>query len=171
MNVHRHLGPLMIAVASMTMGVPLQACAAGASDKSATGMTTAAMKANGSGVVVQYRVDSASQTGQSVSVVINFDNVTDPAGATVSLTATGGLSLDRVAATYALPAGKSTTLTVPVAPPADGIGYLNIFTTQGGATSATSIPVQVGKAPSALPKRNELKETPEGDKVLSIPVK
>ncbi|RZL87668.1 MAG: hypothetical protein EOP82_25640 [Variovorax sp.] len=129
------------------------------------------MKANGSGISVQYRVDGTPEAGRAVPVVLSFDGVTDPAGATLRLTADGGLTLGSEASTRTLPAGEATTVTVQVVPAATGVGYLNVFTAQHGATSVTSVPVRVGKAPSALPASGELKQTPDGDKILPMPVK
>ena len=161
------------AVAALALGVSLQACAQNTKPAHTTTgkMTAAPMKPGGSGVAVQYRVDGTPEPGRAVSVVLSFDGVTDPAGATVQLRADGGLALTGSAGPHALPAGKTSTLTVPVVPDADGSGYLHVFTTQNGATSATSITVQVGKVPSALPASSGLKQTPEGDKILSMPVK
>ncbi|CAN7191195.1 hypothetical protein LJR290_000430 [Variovorax sp. LjRoot290] len=169
MRAYRSLAAIV--VASLAMGVSLQACADSKPERSAPKMTAAPAKSNGSGVSVQYRVDGTPQAGSAVSVVLSFDGITDPAGASVRLTAEGGLSLVGAGGTQALPAGQATTLTVQVVPSAEGVGYLHVFTTQRGATSATSVPVQVGKAASAMPASDTLKQTPDGDKIRSMPVK
>ncbi|SDC88761.1 hypothetical protein SAMN05444679_1064 [Variovorax sp. CF079] len=169
MRAYRSLAAIV--VASLAMGVSLQACADSKPERSAPKMTAAPAKSNGSGVSVQYRVDGTPQAGSAVSVVLSFDGITDPAGASVRLTAEGGLSLVGAGGTQALPAGQATTLTVQVVPGAEGVGYLHVFTTQRGATSATSVPVQVGKAASAMPASDTLKQTPDGDKIRSMPVK
>jgi hypothetical protein len=177
MDARRSLGTTAV-VLTLALSVPLQACA-DASKASSSGklhnpqapMKTAPMKANGSGISVQYRLDATPQAGLATPVVLSFDGVTDAAGATVRWTADGGLSLANAAETRTLPAGQATTLTVQVVPGAAGIGYLHVFTTQHGASSVTSIPVQVGKAPSAMPASSDLKQTPGGDKILSMPVK
>lgn len=169
MRAHRSLAAIV--VASLAMGASLQACADSKPERSGPKMTAAAAKSNGSGVSVQYRVDGTPQVGSAVSVVLSFDGITDSAGASARLTAEGGLSLIGAGGTQPLPAGETTTLTVQVVPSAEGIGYLHVFTTQRGATSATSVPVQVGKTPAALPASGTLKETPEGDKIRAMPVK
>lgn len=177
MGARRSAGASAIAL-TLTLCLPMMACADGAS-KSApaktpnphASMKVAPMKANGSGVDVSYRIDAAPEAGRAIPVVLSFGGVTDPAGGTVRLTVDAGLSLGAAAALYALPANQVTTLTVEVVPGAAGIGYLNVFTTQHGITGATSIPVQVGKAPAAMPASGELKQTPAGDKILSMPVK
>lgn len=136
-----------------------------------TSMKTAPMKANGSGVVVRYRIDGTPAIGVAIPLVLTFDGVTEHGGAALRLTTEGGLALGDVAATRTLPAGEVTSLTIKVTPSAAGIGYLHVFTTQYGATSATSIPVQVGQSPSALPGAGELKQSPGGDRVRSMQVK
>jgi hypothetical protein len=169
MRAYRSLGA--VAIAALTVGVSLQACADSKPAPGTPKMTAAPAKTNGSGVSVQYRVDGTPQAGSAVSVVLSFDGITDSAGASVRLTAEGGLSLSGAGGTQPLPAGQTTTLTVQVVPSAEGIGYLHVFTTQRGATSATSVPVQVGKTPSALPASGTLKQTPDGDKIRPMPVK
>lgn len=169
MRAHRSLAAIV--VASLAMGMSLQACADSKPERNASKMTAAPAKSNGSGVSVQYRVDGTPQAGVALPVVLSFDGITDPAGASVRFTTEGGLSLAGAGATQPLPAGQTTTLTVQVVPGADGIGYLHVFTTQRGATSATSVAVQVGKAPSAMPASDTLKQTPDGDKIRAMPVK
>lgn len=133
-------------------------------------MKAAPMKSNGSGVLVRYRVDATSiEAGRPVPIVLSFENVTDPAGATVRLSTDGGLSLGATVATHVLPPGTATTLTVEVVPAGDAVGYLHVFTTQRGASSATSI--AIGKGASALPPSSDLKQTPGGDTIRQMPVK
>ena len=136
-------------------------------------MKAAPMKANGSGVVVRFRVaDATQQTGKAISVELTFEGITDPSGAALRLAGDGGVSLGSTEVTRTLPAGVATTLTVLVTLAGEGVGYLHVFTTQYGATSATSIPLQIGKAPSALPASgDDLKQTPGGEKILPMPVK
>ncbi|MBT2326400.1 hypothetical protein J7E62_29225 [Variovorax paradoxus] len=171
-SMRAHRGLATIVVAALAMGVSLQACADGKPGRHDLKMTAAPAKTNGSGVSVQYRLDGTPQAGSAVSVVLSFDGITDPAGASFRLTTDGGLTLvGGAGGTQPLPAGQTSTLTVQVVPGADGTGYLHVFTTQRGATSATSVPVQVGKAPSAMPASDALKQTPDGDKIRAMPVK
>ena len=168
-------GTAVVVVLAAAMCAPLLACAGGngaaRNSSSHAPLITAPTKVNGSGVVVGYRIETTPQAGTRTSITLNLEGVTDPAGATIRLSADGGLSLVNAAVLPVLPANVVTTLTIDVVPAGAGIGYLNVFTTQFGLTSATSIPVQVGKAPSALPAAGELKQTPAGDKILSMPVK
>lgn len=163
--------PVKIAAAlacALALAVPLVASAAGPAGKA---MTTAPMKSNGAGVQVQYRVDGTPEAGRPVSVVLGFDGIADPAGASVRLTTEGGLVLSGAESSRILPAGQASTWTVEVVPAAAGIGYLHVFTTQGGATSATSIPVAVGKPSETLPASGALKQSADGEKILPMQVK
>lgn len=161
----------IVLLCALSAGAPLQACADGNARRGVSKATMAPTKANGSGISVEYRIDATPQAGRAMPVVLSLGGVTDPAGAAVRLVGDAGLSLGGGAASRTLPAGETTVLTVDVLPPADGIGYLHVFTTQHGATSATSIPVQVGKAPAAMPASSALKQGTNGEKILSMPVK
>lgn len=152
-------------VSVLALAAPLVVQGAGAP------MTTAPMKANGSGIEVQYRVDGAPQAGRPVSVLLSFAGVADPAGATVRLATDGGLSLAGSETQRSLAAGQATTWTVDVVPPATGIGYLHVFTTQSGTTSVTSVPVGVEKPASAMPGGDTLKQGAGGEKILPMKVK
>lgn len=128
-------------------------------------------KANGSGIEVQFRIDGTPRLGEALPITLSFVGITDPAGATVRFTADAGLSLP-AAYLSKLPLSRgqtAPTLTVPVTPMAEGLAYLNVFTTQGGKTSGNSVPVQVGKAAASKPG-GELKSTPSGDRILIVPV-
>ncbi len=167
-----------IVLATLAMSASLQACAeSGArltvtrSDNARAALTAAPMKMNGSGITMQYRIDTTPQAGRATPVVLKFNGVTDSVGASVRLSADSGLTLEGAETPRALPAGEITTWTVTVVPAADGIRYLHVLTTQNGATSATSIAIQVGKAPANLPSSSELKQSPSGEKILSMPVK
>ncbi|MDM0010809.1 hypothetical protein QTH87_00020 [Variovorax sp. J22P168] len=160
------LGAAPVARSTESTAAPGKAGPAGAV------IRTAPMKAGGSGVVVQYQLDDAPAGGATVPVVLVFGNISDPDGATVRLSVDGGLSLAPGGETVRrLPAGQAVSWTVELKAPAAGTGYLNVFTTQFGATSATSIPVQVGKAPAAMPASGSLKQGRDGEKILPMKVK
>ncbi|MBU1361221.1 MAG: hypothetical protein KKC85_01830 [Gammaproteobacteria bacterium] len=156
---------------AVLLAAPLQACAAeGGANGKPQKMTQSVMKANGSGVSVDYRVDGPQAVGQPASIVIEFDQITDPSGASVRFTASGGAVINGAdTGSRTLAPGVKTTLTMSVVPPADGVGYLNVFTTQNGTTSAASI--AVGKPPATMPSSGDLKQTPGGDSVITMPVK
>jgi hypothetical protein len=133
-------------------------------------MTMAPQKSGSSGVKLQYRLESAPQLGRATAVILQFDGVTAADGATVRLVADRGLALQGSSA-LSLPAGKRSTATVAVVSEAEGLAYLNVFITQDGASSAVSIPIQTGSAAPTLKSTGEMKTTPEGDSIITMPVK
>ncbi|RST47461.1 hypothetical protein [Variovorax sp. DXTD-1] len=133
-------------------------------------LTTAPQKPGSSGVKLQYRLESTPQLGRATVVVLQFDGVTATDGATVRLVADSGLTLQG-SSTLALPAGKRSTATVAVVSEAEGLAYLNVFITQDGASSAVSIPVQTGAVAPTLKSTGEMKSTPDGDSIITMPVK
>lgn len=171
--------PRLALLVLLAVAVATPACAdsAGPGHTRQAGAAPAALKAvaprkaNGSGIEVQFRIDGTPRLGEVLPVTLSFVGITDPSGASVRFTADAGLSLP---ATYLarlpLAAGQPVpTMMVPVTPTADGLAYLNVFTTQGGSTSANSVPIQVGR-PVAAKAGGELKSTPTGDKILILPV-
>jgi len=169
----------MIAAACLAL-VAASACADGApTPRTAKGaassghvlpMTAAARKPNDSGVSIQYRVEGAATVGRAISVVLQFDGVSDPAGATARLTADAGLTL-ATSSNLTLPAGKSTTATATVTSDREGLAYLNVFVTQNGAMSIVAIPIQTGASVPAMKAAGELKSSAEGEKIISLPAK
>ena len=153
--------------------VPLSTACAGAQPAPTGATVHAAQKPNGSGIDVRYQVLDTPVVGQSARVQITLGRVADAAGATIKFSADPGLQLGSGSAPTSLPAGETTTLTVTVVPLEAGLAYLNVFTAQRGATSSTSIPIQTGVANAASKRSGAsgLKETPEGDKIRSMPVK
>ena len=133
-------------------------------------MTTAAQKPGSSGVKLQYRLEAVPQVGRATPIVLQFDRVTEAEGATVRLSPERGLTLEGNS-TLTLPKGKRTTATVVVVSEGEGLAYLNVFITQGGASSAIAIPVQTGTAAPALKSTGEMKSTPGGESIITMPVK
>lgn len=135
-----------------------------------TPMTTAARKPNDSGVTLQYRLDAVPQVGRGTPVVLQFGGVTDPEGATVRFSAGAGLTISG-SDTLTLPAAKRTSATVTVVSESEGRAYLNVLITQRGAMSAISIPIQTGTAAPVLKSSGELKSTPDGENIITMPAK
>jgi len=162
----------LAAASACADGVPAQRAAkqASASSRNAAPMTAAARKPNDSGVAIQYRVEGAPRVGQPISVVLQFDGVSDPAGATVRLTTDAGLSLS-TSSSLTLPAGQSTTVTAKVTVGREGLAYLNVFVVQGGATSIVAIPIQAGASTPAMKAAGEVNSSAEGEKIISMPAK
>jgi len=134
------------------------------------GMKLAAQKPNGSGIVVRYRLEGTPAAGQVLPVALALDRVVG-ADASVRFATDAGLRLGEGADPRALMAGRNAALTLDVVPGSEGTTYLHVFTTQNGITSVASIPVSVGKGGAALPAAGELKPSPDGDKLISMPVK
>jgi hypothetical protein len=131
---------------------------------------TAGQKPGSSGVVVQFELGATPQPGQPTPVVLQFDGVTAPEGATVRLSPDKGLNLQG-AAMLTLPQARRSTATVLVVSERAGLAYLNLFIRQGGASSAISIPIQSGGLAPALKSTGELKTTPDGERIITLPVK
>ncbi|MDM0115594.1 hypothetical protein QTI66_25820 [Variovorax sp. J22R133] len=130
----------------------------------------APQKSNGSGIDVRYRVEGTPSVGKPTMVVIVLSGVTDPGGGSVWFTADASLGLDSSAAATTLEAGRSITLNVTVTPKTDGVAYLNVFTRQRGALSATSIAVQAGSTPLSRAS-GAVKDDVDGEKILPMQVK
>jgi hypothetical protein len=101
---------------------------------------------------------------------LEFGGVTDPDGATVRFSADAGLRVSGSDA-LALPMASRTTATVTVVSEQEGLAYLNVFITQKGAMSAISIPIQTGAAAPVLKSSGELKSTPDGESIITMPAK
>ena len=134
--------------------------------------THAAAKQNGSGIRLSYIVPAGMQPGQSARVQLQFSGVTaddarvewrGPAGSNVSSSQLGS------ATSMALPAGQVTTISLDVTVAADGMAYLDVFTTQGGRGSAQSLPLKVGSGKVALKREGTMETSPSGEQVISLP--
>lgn len=133
------------------------------------GLTTAPQKVNGSGVTVRYSVDDSASAQQPATVTLIFSAVED-AKAAVRFTTDAGLRLTEASASSSsLPLGMSQ-LVLQATPQTEGLFYLNVFTTQTGVTSVTSVPVQTK---GAIPQRQmigEVRVTGTGEHIVAIPV-
>lgn len=135
----------------------------------AAGFVTAVQKSNGSRVVVRYRVAPPPGAGLPATVSLTFNAVTDAAAA-VRFTTDAGLRLLASQASVPLPLGSSE-LDIQAIPGGDGLFYLNVFTTQNGATSAMSIPIAVGTVAPKLDAVGVTKPAADGQKIISLPVR
>ena len=139
--------------------------------KAKTAWVHVASKHNGSGVRLAYSVPSM-QPGRTSTVLLRFSGVQGddarvewraPEGASVT-SAVAGSSTG-----MALPRGQVTTLTLDVTPAADGMAYLDVFTTQNGRGSAQSVPLKVGSGKVFLKREGTLQTMPSGEAVISLP--
>lgn len=133
-------------------------------------IAAAPQKPGSSGVRLQYRLEATPQLGRATPIVLQFDGVTAADGAAVRLSADSGLTLQG-SSTLTLPAGKRTTATVVVVSETEGLAYLNVFISQGAASSAVSVPVRTGAAAPTLKSTGEMKSTPGGESIITMPVK
>lgn len=147
--------------------------AANANSNSKAPMRSAApLKANGSGVDVQFRIDGTSRVGEPLRIMLGFAGTAAQSGASVRFEADSGLLLPE-SYRQAVPVsgdGAALPQTVMVTPTAEGLSYLHVFTTQNGVTSVSSIPVQTGTTGVRKPDAN-LRSTPDGDVLKTMPVK
>ena len=139
--------------------------------KSKTAWVHVSGKHNGSGVGLAYSVPSM-QPGRTSSVQLQFTGVQSddarvewraPEGASVTSAVAGSST------SMALPRGQVTTLTLDVTPAADGMAYLDVFTTQNGRGSAQSVPLKVGSGKVFLKREGTLQTMPSGEAVISLP--
>ncbi|RQO54632.1 hypothetical protein DBV14_12775 [Variovorax sp. KBW07] len=177
MNIRSHstMALAWLALAALSVpaaadGVPAPRSAKHSAAQRAAPMTVAARKPNDSGVTLRYQLETTPQAGKATTVVLQFDGVSHPDGATVRLATDAGLTLSGNS-TLTLPTGKRTTANVSVVSEGEGLAYLNVFITQGSATSAISIPIQAGSATPALKASGVIKSTPDGENIISMPAK
>lgn len=129
-----------------------------------------AAKHNGSGIRLGYRVPAGLQPGQATTVQLQFSAATaDDARAEWRMSGTAGALAPSAASSVALTRGQPTTVSVAVTPAADGMAYLDVFTTQGGRTSAQSVPLKVGSGAVVLKRQGVAQTMPSGEKVISLP--
>ena len=147
--------------------------AANANSNSKAPMRSAApLKANGSGIDVQFRIDGTSRVGEPLRIMLGFAGTAAQSGASVRFEADSGLLLPE-SYRQAIPVsgdGAALPQMVMVTPTAEGLSYLHVFTTQNGVTSVSSIPVQTGTPGVRKPDAN-LRSTPDGDVLKTMPVK
>ena len=164
----------MLPVSALADGMPPARAAAklstSASKVSASSWVAASRKPNDSGVKLRYRLDGVPQAGKPTVVVLQFEGVSDPAGASVMLTVDAGLTLSG-GASLSLPPGQRSDTSVTVVSQGEGLAYLNVFITQRGRTSAISIPIQTGTAAPAMKGGGEIKPLPNGENIISLPAK
>jgi len=132
------------------------------------GFVTSVQKANGSGVVVSYRIDTNVIANQPTVVSLIFNSPKDIG--TVTFSSDAGLQLSGISSVpIALPKGGSQLLLKATAN-MDGILYINVFTTAAGATSVISIPVKIGNTTPKIFTMGKARLMPNGDRIIAMPV-
>lgn len=166
------LGCAAMAASAQAGGDPAASHGAARAKHSSHWTKAAAAKHNGSGIRLSYIVPAGMQPGQSARVQLQFSGVTaddasvewrGPAGSNVSSAQLGAAS------SMALPAGQVTAISLDITPAADGMAYLDVFTSQGGRGSAQSVPLKVGSGAVHLKREGTMQTAPSGEKVISLP--
>jgi len=129
---------------------------------------TATQKANGSGILVSYKIDGNVIANQPTIVNLIFNS---PKGiGTVTFSADAGLELNGVnRSPIALPQGSSQLLLKATAQ-MDGLLYINVFTTVAGVSSVVSIPVKIGTTTPKVLMIGKPRSMPNGDRIVAMPV-
>ncbi len=167
-------GATVVTLSAHADGTPAAKAAAGraAPAKPSAWIDPGPIKPNGSGVRLRYTVASGLHPGQTAIVQLEFSGVRSdgaraewraPVGTAVSSTQLGNVT------SIALPRGQATVVSLQVTPSADGMAYLDVFTTQGGRGTAQSVPLAVGSGKVLLQQEGVTKVTPTGEKVISLP--
>jgi hypothetical protein len=175
------LRPIALAAGCVALAAAVHAADAKSSSKtapaerakSAEGWISAAPgKANASGIRLRYQVSPALLPGQMGIVKLQFSGVTRD-DAKVEWRAPAGSSWRGpegiTGSSMLLPPGQVTTIALEITPAADGMAYLDVFTSQGGRASAQSVPLKVGSGAIQLKREGTLQTTPGGEKVISLP--
>ena len=127
-------------------------------------------KKAGSGVTISHKIEGTPAAGQPFVVTLDFTGVNDPQGATVNVSAENGLLISGQTSTTLTP-GAAGRMTVNASASGDGVYFLNVFTKQGAASGATSIPIKVGAGQMPLEKSGQVKSSARGERVISLPAK
>ena len=163
------IAALALSMASLSCGgAPASVGATSTPVSLPANLITAMQKPNGSKVNVRYRVDGGAAVGQGATITMIFDAVID-SSASVRFTSDPGLQLTGVSGPVSLPLGTSQVVLTAI-PQRSGLFYVNVFTTQAGATSVMSIPVSMGNIDPKLQKLGEMKPADKGERIISMPV-
>ena len=163
------IAALTLSMASLSCGgTPASVVATSTPALLPANLTTAMQKPNGSKVDMRYRVDGGAAVRQDVTITMIFDAVND-SSASVRFTSDPDLQLTGVSGPVSLPPGTSQVLLTAI-PQRSGLFYVNVFTTQAGATSVMSIPVRTGNIDPKLQKLGETKPAGQGERIISMPV-
>lgn len=163
------IAALALSLASVSCsGTPAAVIATSTPTLLPANLITAMQKPNGSKVGVRYRVDGGAAVRQDATITMIFDAVTD-SSASVRFTSDPELQLTGVSGPVSLPSGTSQVV-LTATPQRSGLFYVNVFTTQAGATSVMSIPVRTGNIDPKLQKLGETKPAGQGERIISMPV-
>jgi hypothetical protein len=131
--------------------------------KKKTNYTSAAMA--GTGVTLAYKISGALRVGSPITLNVELSSTAD---AEVKMTADQGLSMNPATPVLRVPAGQTVVQTLNVTPQADGLLYVNVFSTANGRFATKSIPINVGNV-AKLQKSSDTEQiTPSGERIKAI---
>lgn len=163
-----------ILLLSMLVGFwSVSACTAGTPaplKTDARGFAHATAKRGGSGVNVAYRVEGAAQPNVPARITVELSGVTAREGASAAFSAEEPAWLHSAAA-HSLKPNQTSTASLELTAPSDGMYFVNVTTTQAGRSSVVQIPVKVGAGAAKLEKQGAVQTTPSGERVISLPAK
>ena len=131
--------------------------------KKKTSYTSAAM--GGTGVTLAYKISGTPKVGSPVTVNIELSSTTD---AEVKMTADQGLSMNPATPVLRVPAGQTVVQTLNVTPQADGLLYVNVFSSANGRFATKSIPINVGTIAKQQKSSDNTQTTPSGERIKAI---
>jgi hypothetical protein len=131
--------------------------------KKKTNYTNAAMA--GTGVTLAYKISGALKVGSPVTLNVELSSTTD---AEVKMTADRGLSMNPATPVLRVQAGQTLVQTLSVTPQADGLLYVNVFSTANGRFATKSIPINVGSIVKQQKSSDTTQTTPSGERIKAI---
>ncbi len=131
--------------------------------KKKTDYTSSAM--SGTGVTLAYKISGSLKVGSPVTVNVQLSSTTD---AEVKMTADQGLSMNPATPVLRVPAGQTIVQTLSVTPQADGLLYVNVFSTANGRFATKSIPLTIGNIANQQKSSGATQITPGGERIKAI---
>lgn len=131
--------------------------------KKKTDYTSAAMA--GTGVTLAYKISGALKVGSPVTLNVELSSTAD---AEVKMIADQGLSMNPATPVLRMPAGQTIVQTLSVTPQADGLLYVNVFSTANGRFATKSIPINVGTTAKQQKSSDTTQTTPSGERIKAI---
>jgi hypothetical protein len=131
--------------------------------KKKTNYTSTAM--SGTGVTLAYKISGSLKVGSPITLNVELSST---AAAEVKMTADQGLSMNPATPVLRVPAGQTVVQTLSVTPQADGLLYVNVFSTANGRFATKSIPFNVGNLAKQQKASDTTQITPTGERIKAI---
>ncbi len=168
---------LFIAASSAQAGAAGEATArkSAASPSATAAMKRAPMKANSTGLVLRYAAPDRLEAGLATPVRIELSGAASD-GARVELrTSSPDIVVTHngraVQGPIALQRGATRTIDLLVTASAEGLHHLSVLMSQGGRSSVSAVPLQVGRGAVLRKTEGKVEVTPSGERVISMPAK